>query len=170
MEIRRFKDTDIDQVIDLFYDTVHRVNRMDYTPEQLAAWANPLERDKVVTDWLRSLRSNHTYVAEENSTILGFIDLTTNGLLDRLYVHKDYQRQGIASALFEVILQTANELHLSAIKTEASITAKPFFEKQGFKELEKQQIEKHGILLINYLMSLPIEDHITASISGPNES
>lgn len=170
MDIRKFQESDINKVIDLFYDTVHTINRVDYTSEQLAAWANPLERDKKVSDWLHTLSSNHTYVAEQDNTIIGFVDLTNDGLLDRLYVHKDFQRQGIASALFNVIVQVAKDLQLNEMNVEASITAKPFFLSKGFKEVQKQQIEKHGIIMNNYLMNLQLEHIMNDSISEPLET
>lgn len=39
MNIRNFKDEDIESVLNLFYDTVHSVNSKDYNNEQLKAWA-----------------------------------------------------------------------------------------------------------------------------------
>ncbi|MCA0988345.1 GNAT family N-acetyltransferase [Guptibacillus algicola] len=164
MEIRRFVERDIHAILDLFYETVHTVNKKDYSPEQLTAWASPLEREQRHLEWLRTLRSHFTLVAEENNQVIGFIDLTAEGLLDRLYVHKDLQRQGVASALLDGILQHAKQLELSEIKTEASITAKPFFKKHGFREIKKQQIEKNGVILTNFLMYLEINGVTSPSI------
>ena len=39
MIIRLFQEKDLDQVLNLFYDTVHQVNVRDYTTEQLDVWA-----------------------------------------------------------------------------------------------------------------------------------
>ena len=36
--------------------------------------------------------------------------------------------------------------------THASITAKPFFEKRGYKVVKEQKIERQGIFLTNFLM------------------
>ena len=44
--------------------------------------------------------------------------------LDRLYVHKDYQRRGIASAICDALEAS---MPGKPITTHASITAKPFF-------------------------------------------
>ena len=38
------------------------------------------------------------------------------------------------------------------ITTYASITAKAFFEKRGYKTVRKQQVERNGILLTNFVM------------------
>ncbi|WP_377888963.1 GNAT family N-acetyltransferase [Alkalihalobacillus sp. R86527] len=156
MNIRKFNEEDIIPVIDLFYDTVHAINKFDYSQKQLVAWANPLEREQRHVEWLKTLCSHYTLVAEHHKQIIGFIDLTTNGVLDRLYVHKNFQRQKVASSLFEEVVKHANRLGLHRIMTEASITAKPFFEKQGFQQVKEQEIEKSGIIMNNYLMVLDI--------------
>ncbi len=38
------------------------------------------------------------------------------------------------------------------ITTHASITAKPFFEKRGYKIVREQQVERQGIFLTNFCM------------------
>lgn len=38
------------------------------------------------------------------------------------------------------------------IITHASITARPFFEKRGYRVVKEQQVNRQGILLINYVM------------------
>ena len=40
------------------------------------------------------------------------------------------------------------------IRTHASITAKPFFQKRGYKVTKEQQVERQGILLTNFVMEL----------------
>lgn len=39
VEIRRYRSSDVEEVVRLFRDTVHTVNVADYTAEQLDAWA-----------------------------------------------------------------------------------------------------------------------------------
>lgn len=84
----------------------------------------------------------------ENGEIAGFGDIDETGYLDRLYVHKDYQGQGIASAICDCL-----ESKISGkIVTHASITARPFFEKKGYKVVKEQQVERQNIFLTNYVM------------------
>lgn len=45
-------------------------------------------------------QAHHTLVAVEDGCAVGFGDIDSNtGYLDRLYVHKDHQGMGIATAL-----------------------------------------------------------------------
>ena len=99
MEIRAYTPADCQRTAALFYDTVHAVACRDYSQEQLDAWA-PEDRD--LTVWDQSFQGHFALVAVEGETLLGFGDITPTGYLDRLYVHQDHLRQGIATALRKV--------------------------------------------------------------------
>lgn len=145
MEIRRYHSFDCKELTELFYNTVHRVNAKDYTKEQLNVWASgkvDLQR------WDQSLQEHFSVVAVENKVIVGFGDIDKTGYLDRLFVHADYQGRGIATAICDCLEKTFQ----GDIITHASITAKPFFEKRGYKMVKEQQVEWQGVLLTNFVM------------------
>ncbi len=153
MEIRTYRQEDIKDIAELFYNTVHTVNAADYTEKQLDAWA---DGNIDLSAWNRSFQEHMTLVAvmpsdKANGTqqIVGFADMDSTGYLDRLYVHKDFQRHGIASELCDRLEQAAN---VENFTTHASITAKPFFEKRGYQVMCVQQVERKGVLLTNYVM------------------
>ncbi|MEN2776179.1 GNAT family N-acetyltransferase, partial [Acetivibrio clariflavus] len=104
MHIRRYSSKDISEIVELFYNTVHTVNLKDYSLEEVEAWA-PKDIDKDA--WNRRLSENFTIVAEQDGIIVGFASLACNGYYDMLYIHKDYQRQGIAAALTDIIEKEA---------------------------------------------------------------
>lgn len=145
MLIRSYTPADCLEITQLFYDTVHTVNARDYTKVQLNAWAGPkpdLEK------WNRSLLSHYSLVAVKDGRIVGFGDIDDSGYLDRLFVHRDYQRSGIASALCRRLEANVP----GPITTHASITARPFFEGRGYRVLREQQVERRGVWLTNYVM------------------
>ena len=144
MKLRKYVDGDCDAVSLLFYQTVRTVNARDYCTEQLAAWVSNADALKSRRD---DLSAQHTVIAEIGGKIVGFGSMDKTGCLDLLYVHKDYQGRGIATAL-------CNELEkdFTVIKTYASVTAKPFFEKRGYSVIKEQEVERSGIKLKNYEM------------------
>lgn len=145
MNIRPYRSSDCPALAELFYETVHTVNAAHYTPDQLDAWAD----GKVDLEaWDSSFREHYTLVAEEEGKILGFGDIAADGYLDRLYVHRLHQRQGVAAALCDRLEQTVK----GSIVTHASITARPFFEARGYRVVKQQQVERHGVLLTNFVM------------------
>ena len=146
MIIRDYHPEDCPKLAKLFYDTVHTVNTVDYTPEQCSVWATgEVDQD----NWNASFLTHHTVVAEKNGVIVGFGDMDEHGYLDRLYVHKDYQRQGIATAICDELEHSSGEKNFI---THASITAKPFFEHRGYRIVKEQQVERRRILLTNFVM------------------
>lgn len=145
MNIRPYRSSDCPALAELFYETVHTVNAAHYTPDQLDAWAD----GKVDLEaWDSSFREHYTLVAEEEGKIIGFGDIAADGYLDRLYVHRLHQRQGIAAALCDRLEQTVK----GSIVTHASITARPFFEQRGYRVVRQQQVLRKGIVLTNYVM------------------
>jgi putative acetyltransferase len=150
ISLRKFQPDDLVEVLQLFYETVHTVNRRDYSKEQVEMWA-PSSPD--VKRWADSLNTNITYVAELNSQIVGFGNITSNGHLDKLYTHKNFQGQGIGSCILHKLEEEARKLGVQEIRLEASITAKPFFEQHGYTSLRSQE-KKHssGLVFLNYVM------------------
>lgn len=145
MQLRRYKQSDCRELAELFYNTVHTVNAADYNNEQLNAWATghvDLEA------WNKSLQEHYSIVAVDNGIIVGFGDIDQTGYLDRLYVHADYQGMGIATAICNKLEQSVS----GKIVTHASVTAKPFFEKRGYKVIKEQSVERQGVFLTNFVM------------------
>ena len=80
--------------------------------------------------------------------LVGFGDIDKTGYLDHLFVHANYQGRGIATAICNQLEQVVK----GDITTHASITAKPFFEKRGYRVVKEQQVERQGIFLTNFCM------------------
>ena len=146
MIIRQYTPKDCEDLVKLFYHTVHTINAKDYSQEQLNVWAT----DNIDLEvWNKSLSEHYTVVGVENNIIVGFGDIDKSGYLDRLFVHRDYQRRGIATAICN---ELERAVKVDKIITHASITAKPFFEQRGFNVVKEQQVLRKGIALTNYVM------------------
>lgn len=145
MFIREYRTSDCKALAELFYNTVHTVNAKDYSREQLDVWATG-EID--LESWNQSFQEHYSIVAVDDKTIVGFGDIDKTGYLDRLFVHADYQGKGIATDICNHLEQAVQ----GNIVTHASITARPFFEKRGYRVIKEQSVERQGIFLTNYLM------------------
>lgn len=144
--IRPYRSEDCPELAQLFYDTVHTVNAADYPPEQLDVWATG---QVDLAGWDASFLAHHTLVAERDGMLVGFGDMDDTGYLDRLYVHRDFQRQGIAAAICS---RLEEDCTAGVFTTHASITARPFFEHRGYRVVKQQQVERGGVLLTNFVM------------------
>ena len=145
MYLRRYRSSDLDEIIRLFNETVKNVNSRDYTAAQIKAWTTSGTDFK---DWDQSLSEHYCVVAIEDGVLVGFGDISKNACLDRLYVHHNYQNRGIGTALCEELEKNTE----GNIETHASITAKIFFENRGYKVLKEQKVLRNGIYLKNYVM------------------
>lgn len=164
MRLRPYASRDCPALAELFYQTVHRVNARDYDPEQLGAWA-PERVDLAV--WDASFRTHDTLIAEEDGGIWGFADLGERdgtGYLDRLYVRWDRQGQGVATALCDALERKARQLGFSAICTDASITARPFFLARGYRVIREQRVERRGVWLTNFRMEKALPSSLEEKI------
>ncbi len=148
--IREYLPSDCKYLAELFYQTVHSINAKDYTDEQLNVWATG---NVDLKEWNQSLSRHFSLVAIKDGIIAGFGDIDKTGYLDRLYVHKDYQNQGIATAICDKL---EHAFGVSKITTHASITAKPFFLHRGYSIIREQQVIRADIPLTNYIMEKPL--------------
>lgn len=148
--IRPYLPDDLDALIELFTGSVRQVASRDYKPAQIEAWA-PVAVNR--EHWVTRLASRPTYVAEAGSEIVGFSDLEPDGHIDMLFVHADHQGRGVARALLDHINARAHEQGIDRLFTEASITARPFFELNGFEVVEAQDVELRGQSFRNYRMA-----------------
>jgi putative acetyltransferase len=150
MEIRRLDCAEEDKVRELFYETIHTVNRPDYSPRQLEAWASFYwER----TRWQRKIQEDYFIGAFEEDVLCGFASLTSDGVVDLFFVHKNYQRVGVGSQLLNALeIQARSVCKIPMLRADVSITARPFFESKGF-EIEKIYTkEVNGVSFENTLM------------------
>ena len=149
VRIRSYEAGDAPALARLFYETVHAVNRGDYSPEQLRAWAPEIPDPEA---WHARMSSRCTLVAEEDGVAVGFVELERDGHLDMLYLHKDAVGRGVGSRLYRAVEQIVRERGLGRIFTEASITARPFFERQGFRVVGEQAVALRDARLTNFAM------------------
>ncbi|UZW65169.1 GNAT family N-acetyltransferase [Priestia flexa] len=130
----------------MFQQTIKTINREHYSTEQLDIWSGQ-------AGWINRLEQDVTFVATIQTYIVGFITMKDDGLIDLLYVHKNFQRQGVATALLKAVEERAYTLTITALQTEASITAEPFFEVRGFHIVKKQLKKVQEIAYTNYYMT-----------------
>jgi ribosomal protein S18 acetylase RimI-like enzyme len=155
--IRNFAAGDAAPVMRLFHDTVHAINSRDYSPEQIAAWA-PDDMDE--TGWREFLLSKPTYIADLDGEIVGFGQLESTGYIDCFYCHHRHQRQGIGALLMDHIERIARQARTARLSAAVSITARPFFERHGFRVVSEQTVAPDGMPMRNFIMEKMLQGEI----------
>ncbi|MHA6523314.1 GNAT family N-acetyltransferase [Tessaracoccus sp. G1721] len=154
VSLRPYRDTDAEPTWQVFHAAVRVTAAADYTPEQLAAWS-PDEVD--LEAWGRRRADAWTMVAVAGERVVGFSDLTDDGVLDMLFVHPDAGGQGVARMLVEAVLDEARRRGLTRVVTHASRTARPAFERFGFVvDRENPDNLTRGVRVPNFDMHLDL--------------
>lgn len=143
MQIRHYSIQDSTVVYQLFVQTIQSINSSDYTSPQIQAWIGCTNEQKLHN----KLQNSYSLVALIDNVIVGFGNIKDNHL-DCLYVHHQFQHQGIATALCDKLESTT----LSPITVEASISAQDFFLKRGYTCIKQQAIPLSDQILTNFLM------------------
>jgi putative acetyltransferase len=152
VEVRDYRDEDRAPTRQVFERAVRVTAFGDYSREQVEAWA-PVDIDEAAMEaWGAARASAQTVVAVEGGEVLGFSDLVGGAVLDMLYVDPRAGRRGVATALLDRVLALAREAGAETIETDASITARPFFEHHGFVTLAEQSPVVDGIAMTNFKM------------------
>src|ERR1700754_4256832 len=94
-----------------------------------------------------------TWLALVDGEPAGFTDLEPDGHLDMMFVDPRFHQRGVATALVRRAEAEARRVGLREIFAEVSITARPFFERQGFSVVAPHPIELHGLVFKTWRMT-----------------
>ncbi len=133
----------------LYRDTILTVCRKDYTEDQVKIWSSSANKEE---RWLDMAVNQFVLLAEIDETLVGFGTLRDHNYIDFFYVHKDFQGMGIAGEILNRLLQEAISHGEKLLSSDISITAKPFFRKNGFRVVATQENVRQDQVLINYKM------------------
>lgn len=155
--IRKGRLNDLAEMQKLFVDTIKIVCCADYNEEQIEVWTSSIEHEQ---RWNDIMLNQVVFIALSDEKIVGFSSLGNMNYIDLLYVHKDYQGQGIAFQLYMAIEEQAVQLKQKELNSDVSKTARPFFEKMGFIVVGEQIVLRQNIELTNFKMKKKIRANL----------
>jgi putative acetyltransferase len=154
MEIIEYSSSRVKEIADLFYMSVHAIDSLIYSEEQKNAWApSPID----YKSWGKRLELKRPYLLLIGDQVAGFIELESDGHIDCAYVSPMFQRKGVATALLKHVICIAKNLNIEQLYVEASIIAKPLFEKFGFLMQHENKVVRNNVVLVNYTMGRCIQ-------------
>lgn len=146
----------------VFQAAVRQTAATVYAPEQVEAWAGPPDVD--LTGWDARRREAFTVVAQDGEGVVGFTDLVGDGLVDMLFVHPRVGGQGVARALVTAITDEARARALPGLRTFASRSARPAFERLGFVVVaERPDNAVRGVVVPNCEMRRLLQERAPGS-------
>jgi len=151
--IRSYQLGDHEAISEIFPIAIHEIASEVYTQEKCNAWS---EKRPNPERWERRCEVKRPFVFVSQGEIAGFLELDPDGHIDWMYVHPDHKQKGIASRLIDHAVKTSSDAGLSRVFVDASICAKPVFDKKGFRVIEEKTVEIRGENLINFAMELQL--------------
>lgn len=145
--IRKATLKDLDAIRLLFKDTITTVACKDYSEKEIEVWSSSWDD---IPRWEKKLQQQAFYVAVMNKKIVGFTSILNENYIDHLYVSSKHQGQGIASRLLAHAENVAINNDASMVRSDVSITARPFFESKGYRVTKQNTIHHKGEVLINF--------------------
>lgn len=147
--IRSYRQGDDRHIAEIFCRAIHEIGIKAYTEEQCLAWS-PREPD--YPRWEKRCALKRPLIFEQDGQIAGFLELDPDGLIDCAYISPDFQRRGIMAQLVRHAIGVASRMGLNRVYVEASILARPLFEKLGFTVLRDKTVRLRGVELLNFDM------------------
>ena len=150
LTVRSYAPGDAPALARIFHRAVHEGAAAHYSEAERAAWS---PRVPDTRSWELRLAEADTVVAETPGGPVGFMSLLpARAYLDLAFVLPEVMGRGVAGALYSVLEGRARARGLTRLETEASLLAEPFFLRQGWQVLKRQQVERLGVLLSNAVM------------------
>jgi putative acetyltransferase len=150
LSLRPFLPQDVEEVADLIRVSIEILTQEHYDETQRAAWMAFVDDE---AELRQRLSSSLTLLGLIDDEIVGLASLKENAKLDLLYVHPFHVRQGIASGLCAALEKLAMARGAKMLELDASDTAVPFFEKQGFVATSRNTVLRIDQWLANTTMS-----------------
>lgn len=149
MKIRVATTSDIPELATVYRHSVEAIAPQRYSSEQVEAWTCfPSDTES----FRNFILEPTTFVAETEGMILGFSGVEENGHITSLYVHGDYNRQGIGSLLLGIVIKYAKSHKIPRLYTEASEFSCALFKKFGFQIYDTEEVMRKGVYFKRYLM------------------
>ncbi|MGF1518176.1 MAG: GNAT family N-acetyltransferase [Nodosilinea sp.] len=149
MKLRTATAADLPTLATLYRETVLVNAPQFYSAAQTEAWA-AVEASSL--QFRQFILDVTTYVAEDDTGILGFAGIGENGYVASTYVRHDCLHQGIGSLLMQAVLTHAQEKQIPRIYSEASEFSLGLFQKFGFSQYETEVVARNGVQFTRYLV------------------
>jgi N-acetylglutamate synthase-like GNAT family acetyltransferase len=132
--IRAATTSDATAICALVQDVVRTSNSRDYTQATIELICANFTRDKIID----KMAQRDVFVAVSEHGIVGTVSLG-NGKLHSMFVESRRQGEGIGRCLVKHLERHAVRSGLPALRLSSSITAKPFYGKQGYELVQFEE-------------------------------
>jgi len=158
MNIRHATEADVLELAELYRQTVIVNGPKYYTQEQTHMWAAFAGNTKHFRKFILDVT---TFVAVDDSGILGFAGIGEDGHVASTYVRHDCLHQGVGSRLMQAIFDYAESHSIPRLFAETNPYSLGLFMKFGFQQYDTEIVDRKGVKFERYLVEhyIPLKGH-----------
>lgn len=135
--LRPFLPSDAERCQAIFTASIAELAREDYDDEQCDAWIATADDESA---FAKRLNDALTLIATVDGAAAGFASLKGLDVVDMIYVDPAFAQKGVGAALLDALSKLATARGAAKLTAEVSDTAKPLFERQGFKAQQRNLV------------------------------
>jgi putative acetyltransferase len=144
--LRPFLPADVPLLADIFRASIEQLTADDYSEAQQEAWASAADDE---AQFGARLANALTLLATLDGSPVGFASLANGDQIDMLYVHPVVAGRGVGTLLCDALEKLAQARGVKRLTTDASDTARPFFERRAYTAEQRNTVMLGGEWIAN---------------------
>ena len=148
VSLRPFLASDAARCAEIFRASVEELASEDYSADQCAAWAAVAGE----AGFAKRLADQLTLIAVIDGETAGFASLKGADEIEMIYVDPAFARRGVGTALLDALAKLAQARGGQSLTSDVSDTARPLFERLGFKAERRNLVQLDDQWLANTTM------------------
>ena len=144
----------LQSAIVLIHSSIDALNGKDYSQQEISAMKKYQNKESLQTKLNRGAKY---FIAVDGDRIVGIGGIEEDSV-STVFVDPKYKGKGIGKAIMGLIENAALDSGITQIGLGSTITARGFYEKQGFYQVKEQFLELQGLKIKMYLMLKDLKD------------
>lgn len=145
VKIREFKKSDLSYIKNLIYKTIDVCYRGVYCAEAVQFFKDWHNDEKI----LKNAKEGYTIILDENSRIVGTGTIVGDEIM-RVFVDPAFQKCGFGKVIMQKLEDAALSNGIEAVKLDASIPSKNFYDSLGYVTLKETFLELENNERLDY--------------------
>ncbi len=142
-DIRPIAEGDGPALRELFRQSVRQIASKYYDADAIAAWSASADDPEFVSRLQRGL----TLVALLQGEAVGFAQLHPANHIEMMYLSPHGSGLGIATLLCQHLEDESRIAGSKTLSTASSLAARRFFESMGFRVINEEAVQRHGVAI-----------------------
>jgi GNAT superfamily N-acetyltransferase len=138
--IRSARPDDAPRLHELHTASVRALCSAHYSANVIEAWLG----NRSASGYLGPIERGDLFVAERDGRIVGFGEAVP-GTVIAVYVDPAHVLKRVGTAILRHALTLANREHAGPVRLEATLNARDFYERAGFREVRRSTVKRNHV-------------------------